>query len=536
MSTRLRIPGYSNLSPKNKQRANLLLGGLFMMVVVMIVSGMIGTKEVKSLAPEELPKPKPIAATPGAQLDPRDAWMGGAGKDLAKLRDEVKGHADEITRLRGELKLTLDTMRGDMKALVERGVTINTPTGQPAPIAPITFPPAPVPTPPQGGVGPANAGGAPGPAAPGGSATGPRPVAINQPGVFPSQRGMGANRSGNAAAAAGTAYPASPVPTPGGLNGGPNPAGSPMASPSMGFSPGGLVKVSATGQSSTDGASSPAGAPAGASGGAAVNSGSAAGPASTAPAKPLRTVANFLPVGFTRAVLLGGLAAPTGGQAQGNPVPVLLRLADLSVLPNGWRGQVKECLVVGEGYGDHSAERAYIRTTLLSCVMRDGQIVETPIKGSVFGEDGMNGVMGKLVTKQGAILGNALLSGIAAGIGNGITQATQTVSTSALGQVNASPTDANSILKQGFGTGVGRAMDRLAQYYINLAERTFPVIEVQPGRYVDVVMTQGVAVDVPLVAGAQTTTARAGYASRSAAGSTDRRPLVRTALEEGDEE
>ena len=98
MKNRLRIPGYSNLSPKNKQRANLVLGGLFMMVVVMI-----GTKEVKSLAPEELPKPKPIAATPGAQLDARDAWMGGAGKDLAKLRDEVKGHADEITRLRGEL-------------------------------------------------------------------------------------------------------------------------------------------------------------------------------------------------------------------------------------------------------------------------------------------------------------------------------------------------------------------------------------------------------------------------------------------------
>ena len=533
MKDRLRIPGYSNLSPKNKQRANLVLGGLFMMVVVMIVSGMIGTKEVKSLAPEELPKPKPIAATPGAQLDARDAWMGGAGKDLAKLRDEVKGHADEITRLRGELKLTLDTMRGDMKALVERGVTINTPTGQPAPIAPITFPPAPVPTPPQGGTGSTNAGGVAGPAVPAGpAAAGARPVAVNQPGVFPSQRGVGAGRTSNGAGAAGSAYPAAPVPTSGGLNPGPNPALNPVANPAMGYSPGGLVKVSATGTGGTDGAASSASA----SGGLAVNSGTGAVPASGAPAKPLRTVANFLPVGFTRAVLLGGLAAPTGGQAQGNPVPVLLRLADLSVLPNGWRGQVKECLVVGEGYGDHSAERAYIRTTLLSCVMRDGQIVESPIKGSVFGEDGMNGVMGKLVTKQGAILGNALLSGIASGIGNGITQATQTVSTTALGQVNASPTDASSILKQGFGTGVGRAMDRLAQYYINLAERTFPVIEVQPGRYVDVVMTQGVAVDVPLVAGAQATSARAGYASRNASGSADRRPLLRTALDEGDEE
>jgi conjugal transfer pilus assembly protein TraB len=41
--------------------------------------------------------------------------------------------------------------------------------------------------------------------------------------------------------------------------------------------------------------------------------------------------------------------------------------------------------------------------------------------------------------------------------------------------------------------GVGRALDRLAQYYISLAEKVFPVIEVDAGRRVDVVLTQGVA-------------------------------------------
>ena len=196
-------------------------------------------------------------------------------------------------------------MRGDMKALVERGVTINTPTGQPAPIAPITFPPAPVPTPPPGGPGSTNAGGVAGPAVPAGpAAAGARPVAVNQPGVFPSQRGVGAGRTSNGAGAAGSAYPAAPVPTSGGLNSGPNPALNPVANPAMGYSPGGLVKVSATGIGGTDGAASTASA----SGGQTVNSGTGAVPASGAPAKPLRTVANFLPVGFTRAVLLGGLA------------------------------------------------------------------------------------------------------------------------------------------------------------------------------------------------------------------------------------
>jgi conjugal transfer pilus assembly protein TraB len=130
--------------------------------------------------------------------------------------------------------------------------------------------------------------------------------------------------------------------------------------------------------------------------------------------------------------------------------------------------------------------------------------LEVPLHGSIFGEDGMNGVRGKLVTKQGAILTNALMSGIAAGIGSGVAQASQSVSTSPLGSVSTSPTDTAGILKQGVGTGVGKALDRLSQYYIQLAERTFPVIEVQALREVDVVITQGVQLDPAIAAGPST--------------------------------
>ena len=40
------------------------------------------------------------------------------------------------------------------------------------------------------------------------------------------------------------------------------------------------------------------------------------------------------------------------------------------------------------------------------------------------------------------------------------------------------------------------------RYYIKLAENTFPVIEVDAGREVDVVITKGVRIDVPMTAGA----------------------------------
>ena len=205
-----------------------------------------------------------------------------------------------------------------------------------------------------------------------------------------------------------------------------------------------------------------------------------------------RDTRRYLPSGsFTRAVLLGGLDAPTGGQAQRNPQPVLLRLADNAILPNQFRARVKECFIVGAGYGDVSSERAYIRTESLSCVTRDGTAIDVPVKGYVAGEDGKAGMRGRLVSKQGQILANALLAGVASGIGHAFTQSSTTLSVSPLG--TTSSVDPGKQLEAGLGTGVGKALDRLAQYYISLAEKVFPVIEVDAGRSVDVVLTQGVA-------------------------------------------
>ena len=211
-----------------------------------------------------------------------------------------------------------------------------------------------------------------------------------------------------------------------------------------------------------------------------------------------RTTSTFLPVSFTRGTLLGGLDAPTGGQAQSNPHPILIRLSDNSVLPNQFRGEYRDCFVIAAGYGDISSERAYLRTESLSCVRADGATLEVKIQGSVYGEDGKVGMRGRLVTKQGQMLANALLAGVVSGIGQGIATASTDYSTSALGTV-ASATGADAY-RAGVGSGVGKALDRLAQYYIKLAENTFPVIEVDAGREIDVVITKGVRIDVPMTA------------------------------------
>lgn len=225
------------------------------------------------------------------------------------------------------------------------------------------------------------------------------------------------------------------------------------------------------------------------------------GPDTSSP-KDARTVSTFLPVSFTRGTLLGGLDAPTGGQSQSNPHPVLIRLSDNSILPNRFRGEYRDCFVVAAGYGDISSERAYLRTESLSCVRADGATLEVKIQGSVYGEDGKVGMRGRLVTKQGQMLANALLAGVVSGIGQGLSTSSTEYSTSALGTV-ASAQGADAY-RAGVGTGVGRALDRLAQYYIKLAENTFPVIEVDAGREIDVVITKGVRIDVPMTASAAT--------------------------------
>jgi conjugal transfer pilus assembly protein TraB len=196
--------------------------------------------------------------------------------------------------------------------------------------------------------------------------------------------------------------------------------------------------------------------------------------------------------------LLGGLDAPTGGQSQSNPHPVLIRLSDNSVLPNRFRGEYRDCFVIAAGYGDISSERAYLRTENLSCVRADGAALEVKIQGSVYGEDGKVGMRGRLVTKQGQMLANALLAGVVSGIGQGLATSSTTYSTSALGTI-ASNNGGSEAYRAGLGSGVGKALDRLAQYYIKLAENTFPVIEVDAGREIDVVITKGVRIDVPMV-------------------------------------
>jgi conjugal transfer pilus assembly protein TraB len=208
-------------------------------------------------------------------------------------------------------------------------------------------------------------------------------------------------------------------------------------------------------------------------------------------------ISNCIPPGaFATAALLSGLDAPTGGRADTNPHPVLLELLDTASLPNRYRSRVKECRIVAAGFGRISDERAYLRLERLSCVLRGGEILDVPIKGYVSGEDGKNGMRGHLISKQGALVARALLAGTAGGIGQALSQSYSNILTSPTGAV--STIDPSKTLEFGVASGFGTALEKISDWYLKRADETYPIIEIDAGRVVEIVLTEGVELGVNL--------------------------------------
>lgn len=188
---------------------------------------------------------------------------------------------------------------------------------------------------------------------------------------------------------------------------------------------------------------------------------------------------------IVKAVLLSGMDAPTGGNARSQPHPVLFRVMDLAVLPNFFKEDIKDCFVIGSGYGDLSSERAYIRLETLSCVARDKTIIEMPVKGYVTGEDGKIGLQGRVVTKQGQLLARTLIAGFLQGVAEAYKQANTVVSVSPNGQVSTIPPD--KAMETGLYGGASSAAQKLADFYMKLVNEMYPVIEINAGRNVDLI-------------------------------------------------
>lgn len=192
-----------------------------------------------------------------------------------------------------------------------------------------------------------------------------------------------------------------------------------------------------------------------------------------------------------KAVLTSGVVASTSISAQGNPQPIMMRLADHGTLPRGWKSRLKDAVMIGSCYGDLSSERAMCRLHTLSFVERNGRTVEKHVEGWIIGEDGAPGIRGKVVDKAGKVVREAFLAGMLSGLGNFFKSSAQSsvFPVSPFGQTNALGT--SDVLKSGAAQGASSALEKLADFSIKRAEAMSPVLVVNPGRIMDVVFKKG---------------------------------------------
>ncbi|MBX0310776.1 MAG: TraB/VirB10 family protein [Sulfurihydrogenibium sp.] len=212
------------------------------------------------------------------------------------------------------------------------------------------------------------------------------------------------------------------------------------------------------------------------------------------PPKPKKTVKNYIPPGaFAKVVLLSGVDAPTSGQGNSNPIPVLLKIKDMSILPNKFKQDFKECFIIGSAVGDLKSERAYIRGETLSCVKYNKEIVEKNITGYLAGEDGKAGLSGRVVTKAGQMIARSIIAGFVQGVSRAFSMQAMTTSVSPLGATQT--IDPNQIAKYGVAQGIASGTNELVKYYLDLAKQLFPVVEINAGREADFVFLKGVKLD-----------------------------------------
>ena len=195
---------------------------------------------------------------------------------------------------------------------------------------------------------------------------------------------------------------------------------------------------------------------------------------------------------FFEGVLINGMDTPTSSVTVKNPVPAVIRVKTEAILPNSRRADVRECFAVISGHGVLASERAVMRTESLSCVLDNDKIVESKIEGWIVGEDGKVGMRGRLVSKQGQIIAKALIGSSLAGIGSAFTP-------TAVPQLNLNPSSTQTTQTVDFGTaaesgvlkGFADTSKMIAQFYLDMAKEMFPVIEIDAGRKVTVMLIKG---------------------------------------------
>ena len=219
-------------------------------------------------------------------------------------------------------------------------------------------------------------------------------------------------------------------------------------------------------------------------------------------ASGIRALDAWLPAGsHAEAVVVAGVDASASVASQGDPRPVLLRIAGpaWTAAPPGsataLRVDLAGCTVTGAAHGDLSSEKVYARLRTLTCAGPEpGTAVETRVAGFVAGAS-KTGVRGPVVSREGALVEKAFLAGLVSGLGEGVSGAFAPQAVATGGGAAVANTGLADIGRAGLGAGASSAGQKVADYMIRRAEQYQPVIQLRAGTRVTVVFIEGAWLD-----------------------------------------
>ena len=206
-----------------------------------------------------------------------------------------------------------------------------------------------------------------------------------------------------------------------------------------------------------------------------------------------KSARSFIPeTAYVKGILLGGIAVSTSIGSASEPVPVVIRITERGSLPKNFNIDLTHCKIMGSSYGDLSSERAIVRAEVLSCTDPVSEMIyTTKIAGLIHGDDGMNGIKGKVIQTSGKHLKNAIVGSMISGFAGSAKGQDQMIITS-FGAGSTKKKGMGDMLQDGAFAGASNAAEKIADYYIKQAESMSPVLLVSGGTKVDIVFTKGV--------------------------------------------
>ncbi len=237
----------------------------------------------------------------------------------------------------------------------------------------------------------------------------------------------------------------------------------------------------------------------------------------TTPQKTSHEYSPILPVNSgLDAIMLSGVNARQAGTTPGlvggvnsaNSIgaPFVTRIKGNAILPNGWKlADLGNCFLGGSAVAVLSASRAYATAETLSCIAPDGEVWESQVKAYALDADGTLGIACKVVSKQGTVLMQAALAGVASGLGQALTpMAVPAYNTAAVGGTQSYQMPSMGYIGQtAVGQGVSNAAQMLAKFYLDYANEIFPVCEVDSTTRVTWILKQSVRLHKHVAEGAE---------------------------------